>query len=139
MKRALALLAFIATPALAGIPSVPHSLDPYEECVHKLTGLPIPATPPHVIYSDEWSAPISANGDCCDEYGQRVFRSRSYSVYHPVGRTIIIYRSARPSALVHELAADAYWKAYGNLDPLKREAIGYEAERRANIDCEGLE
>lgn len=136
MKRAVALLAFLATPALADAHS---SLDEYEACVHRVTGLPIPATPPTVVYSDEWSTPVSADGDCCDEYGQRVFRSRSYSVYHPVGRTIIIYRSARPSALVHELAADAYWKAYGNLDPLKREAIGYEAERRANIDCEGLE
>lgn len=146
MKLAIALLALIATPALAGIPSVPHSLRPYQECVHKLTGLPIPATPPRVVYSDEWSGPISPQGECCDEYGQLVFAASHtgftplvYSRYWPMARKIIIYRSARPEALIHEMAADALLQATGNRNPQAREAVGYDAEKRAEFECEGLE
>lgn len=139
MNRLALLSALWITPALAGVPSVPHSLRPYLDCMHQVSGLPIPATLPTVIYSDEWSKVSSPNGDCCDVYGQRVFNGNSYSSYDPAIRVITVYRSARPSALVHELAADAYVKSTRNWNPQARERVGYDAEGRANIECEGLE
>ena len=121
MKLTVAIMLLLAGCASGP----PESLD---ACLTRVTGFPRPATPPHVIYSDEWAE--SAGGMCCTVSGNEAPEgSRAYATYRPFGRVIVLYRGALRANAAHEYAADRFVQSTHNYNPQARERVGYQAEK----------
>lgn len=106
------------------------------KCMTQVTGLPVPAVAPQIVYADDWT--YSTASICCNVQGAIVSGNvTSMLSIKPITgeRKITMYASAGFKHLVHELAADAWVQNGGSVWDLKaREVVGYKAEFAAQ-DC----